>query len=136
MEPAAARDDVLTGLDLVGAADVAEAGHSGRQRRQLADALRAGRQRFEQLVGDDGLAPDVRDVDHRARARYGDGFLEAADAHLAFDVGREPGGQANALTDDRREPVEGEGDAVLARTQLGDDVAALRRPLSRHVLSQ
>ena len=119
VEAAAARDDVLAGLDLVGAADVAKAGHAGRQRRQLADALRAGRQRFEQLVGDDGLAPDVRDVDHRARARHGDRFLEAADAHLAFDVGREPGGQANAFTDDCREPVEGEGDGVYRRDAAG-----------------
>jgi len=79
VEAAAARDDVLARLDLIGAADVAEAGDPGGERGQLADALGAGRQRLEQLVRDDGLAPDVGNVDDRACARDRNRFLEAAD---------------------------------------------------------
>ena len=83
VEAAAARDDVLAGLDLVGAADVADAGHPDGQRGQRAEALGAGRQGVEQFVGDDGLPADVRDVDDRARAGDRDRFLDAADPQSA-----------------------------------------------------
>ena len=74
---------------------------------------------------DDGLAADVRDVDHRARAGHGNRFFDAADAHVGVDVRGEPGAQHDPFADDRVEPGQREGDRVDAGPQLGDGVAPL-----------
>ena len=124
MVAAAARHDVLPRLNLVRPADIADTGDTGRQRRQRADALRAGRQRFEQFVRDDRLPPNVLDVHNRRRASDRDRLGEVADRHYAFNVGCEAGAQHEAFAANGLEALQREHHGVVAGSQSGDRVAS------------
>jgi len=82
-------------------------------------------QRIQRLARKHVLRADVLDVDDRAGAGDGDGFLDRSHAHLGIDGRGEPGRQGNAFPFHRVESRKTERDRVRARPQLDDLVLSL-----------
>src|SRR5262245_21833400 len=105
MEGAAARAHVVTGLDLVLTADVAQSRQPGCETYKSRNALGARRERLERLVGNVLLSADVLHVDHRARAGDGHRFRQPPHAELRFNVRRKSGREIDALASDAGEAL-------------------------------
>ncbi len=91
---------------------------------QLTHALNrpAGRDRVDRFAVQHLCVHRRRHVDHRRVAGDRDRLLEGADAQVGVQRHRELGRQRDALSPDRRESGQREGDDVGAGTEVGDEI--------------
>ena len=97
--------------------------HPGHQQRVALMRL-ACRDLVDDLPIDERPLQGVLDVHDRARAGNRDGFLDIAHRQFHVDACREPGGELDALADQRAEPGQRVGDRVRARLEGHDQVLA------------
>ncbi len=121
--------------DLLGHARAADVGRSlPDARRQHADRhdIAGDRQRIDDVAGDDLRTRRLLDVDLGRLARNGNRLFERTDFQIGVDRDDDFRRHVDAVTDDRAEAGQGEGELVGARPQRFNTIAALivgdRRP--------
>ena len=91
-----------------------------RLQRGEVDAEAAGRDRVDDLLGDDFLHAGAADVDERRLAGDGDGFGDLADLHVGVDGDDAGAADFHGVTLEGVEPLQREGDRVVAGHELDD----------------